>query len=256
MSQNPNPQGGQPQQINLQQIAQNFMAGLQKHFDMLAFNLASRSAATEEAYNRAVAAPLVQPAPQHHQNFEQMQAYAYDLLMRQMLNDSMNLVINCLNNAHFFLALVKTNGARSEVSAEAQKETQKLQAAFLKAPLDQKFDQLEKNYGIMCELEDTLTSLGFALQALVQNRGVVQEAHLNSNGELIIELKTVELTVKPIEGKQAKGRLVDQKKVYHKDDMIEFSDTELQLILVTLGSFADSLFKSVSEYARTTREGS
>ena len=47
-----NSNGGQPQQVNLQQIAQQFMSGLQRHFDMLAFNLASREAVQEEAFNR------------------------------------------------------------------------------------------------------------------------------------------------------------------------------------------------------------
>ncbi|MEM8866896.1 MAG: hypothetical protein AAGC73_01385 [Verrucomicrobiota bacterium] len=256
MTQNSNPQGGPPQQVNLQQIAQNFMAGLQRHSDMLAFDIASRASATEEAYNKEVAAPMVQPAAQHHQNFEQMQAYANDLLMRQVLNDAMNLVVNCLNNAHFFLALVKTTGAKPDVSPEAQKETQVWQIEFVKAPLDQKFDLMEKKFGIMCELEDTMTSMGFALQALAQNRGVVQEAYLDETGELVIELKAVELTLKPVDGNQAKGRLVDQRKAFKKDEVIAFSDMELQLVLVTVGSFADSLFKSVSEYARAKREGS
>jgi len=42
------------QQVNLQQIAQQFMAGLQRHFDMLAFNLAAREDVTEADYNKFV----------------------------------------------------------------------------------------------------------------------------------------------------------------------------------------------------------
>ena len=74
MSENTQPNQGQPQQVNLQQIAQQFMSGLQRHFDMLAFNLAARDSVQEAAYNERVNAPKIMPAAPRHQNFEQMQA--------------------------------------------------------------------------------------------------------------------------------------------------------------------------------------
>lgn len=90
MSDNTPPNPGQPQQVNLQQVAQQFMAGMQRHFDMLAFNLAARECVQEEAYNARINAPKVMPAGPRHQNFEQMQAYARDLLVRQVIGDCMN----------------------------------------------------------------------------------------------------------------------------------------------------------------------
>ena len=79
---NSQPNQGRPQQVNLQQFAHQFMAGLQRHFDMLAFNMVARESVQEDAYNSRVNVPRVMPAAQHHQNFEQMQAYARDLLVR------------------------------------------------------------------------------------------------------------------------------------------------------------------------------
>ena len=252
----PNPGQPQQQQVNLQQIAQQFMSGMQRHFDMLAFNLASREAATEEAYNTHVHATKIMPAAPRHQNFEQMQAYARDLLVRQVIGDSLNLAVTAMNNAHFFLALVKATNANSEVNPEAQKTAQESQQSFVPAPLDEKFNRLEKDYSIMCELEDTLTSLGFAIQALMQSRGVVQKSQVDENGELVIELKAVEI-LSPGEGPQqpAKGKLVDQRKVFREGDALVFENSDLQLVLVTVASFADSLFKSVAEYARSVKEG-
>jgi hypothetical protein len=250
-----NPTGGQPQQINLQQIAKQFMVGLQRHFDMLAFNLAAREAVGEEAYNKRVNAPRVMPAAPRHQNFEQMQAYARDLLMRQVVGDSLNLIVNALNNAHFFLALVKATNANPEVSADAQKEAQSSQQVFIPAPLDEKFNRLEKDYGIMSELEDSVISLGFAMNALLQQGGIVKEPQLNEKGELLIELKSVEIVSSSHEPEKAQGKLVDLQKVFRGGDVIFFSDVELQLILVTVASFADSLFKAVAEYARAVQEG-
>lgn len=250
-----NPNGGQPQQVNLQQIAQQFMSGLQRHFDMLAFNLASREAVQEESYNQRVNAPRIMPAAPRHQNFEQMQAYARDLLVRQVIGDSLNLTVTAMNNAHFFLALVKATNANKDVRPEAQKEAQESQQAFIPAQLDEKFNRLEKDYGIMCELEDSITSLGFVMQILMQQGGVVKEAQLDEQGELAIELKSVEIQNAEVTEGQAQGKLVDLRKVFREGDAVVFSDVELQLVLVSVASFADSLFKSVAEYARSVQEG-
>lgn len=256
MATDPQTNGGQPQQqqVNLQHIAQQFMAGLQRHFDMLAFNLAARESVQEASYNQRVQAPRIMPAAPHHQNFEQMQAYAHDLLVRQVIGDSLNLAVTAMNNAHFFLALVKETKANTNVSPESQQAAQAAQKAFVPMPLDQKFDRLEKDYGIMCELEDSLVSLGFAIQALVQQRGIVKAGQLDDNGELTIELKAVEVVNEGVPGQQPQGKMVDTTKVFREDEHLAFSDTELQLVLVTIASFADSLFKAVAEYAKKTRE--
>jgi len=249
------PTPGQPQQVNLQQIAQQFMAGLQRHFDMLAFNLAAREAPNEEAYNRHASATRIMPAAPHHQNFEQMQAYARDLLVRQVLGDCMNLAVTGMNNAHFFLALVKATNATSEVNPEAQKVAQDSQQAFVPAQLDEKFNLLEKHYGVMCELEDSITSLGFIMQVLMQQGGVVKAAQLDESGELVIELKSVEILEGGDSQSPVKGKLVDQRKVYRDGDIVSFSDFELQLVLVTIAAFADALFKSVAVYAKSMKDG-
>jgi hypothetical protein len=250
----PQPNSGQPQQVNLQQIAQQFMAGLQRHFDMLAFNLASREATQEEAYNQHANAPRIMPAAPHHQNFEQMQAYARDLLVRQVIGDCVNLAVTGMNNAHFFLALVKATNATSEVNEAAQKVAQESQQAFLAAQLDQKFNSLEKNYEIMCELEDTIISLGFVMQILMQQGGTVKAAQLDDNGEFVIELKAVEI-FKVEDGQTApQGKLVDHRLVFRDGDALTFTNVELQLVLVTIASFADALFKSVAGYAKSIKD--
>lgn len=254
MADNPQPNNGQPQQVNLQQIAQQFMAGLQRHFDMLAFNLAARESVQEDAYNERVNTPRIMPAAPHHQNFEQMQAYARDLLVRQVIGDCMNLAVTGMNNAHFFLALVKATRANAQVSPEAQQEAQKAQQAFTPGQLDEKFNRLEQDYGIMCELEDSVTSLGFALQALMQQGGVVKESQLDENGDLVLELKAVKILSREAGEEKPQGKLVDQRKIFKEGDVIVLSDLELQLVLVTIASFADSLFKSVSHYAKSVKD--
>lgn len=244
------PNDGQPQQVNLQQIAGQFMVGLQQHFDMLAFNLAARESVQEAAYNQHSNAPRIMPAAPRHQNFEQMQAYARDLMVRQVVGDSLNLAVTALNNAHFFLALVKHSPAQPDVNAEAQQAAQAAQQTFLRAPLDEKFNRLEQDYNIMCELEDSITSLGFVMNCLMQQGGLVKPGQSDDAGELVLELKTVEILEDSDPATKPKGKLVDLRKVFREGEAVQFSDVELQLILVTIASFADALFKSVAQYAQ------
>ncbi|MFP4282664.1 MAG: hypothetical protein ACLFU2_08595 [Opitutales bacterium] len=246
----PSPAPGQPRQLNLQELAGQFMAGVQRHFDNLCFNLAARESATESAYDTRAKAAALMPAGQFHQNFEQMQAYSRDLLLRQVIGDALNLAVAALHNAHFFLALVRINATNPVVSPEAQKEAQALQQAFVRAPLDQKFNQLEQHYGVLCELEDTVTSLGFLVQVLLRQGGVVRAEQLDDNGELSLELQTAGEG-----GPSGAGGLSDlevRTRVFREGDKVTFEDVELQLTFVTVAVFAHQLFASVARFARET----
>ncbi|WP_269537241.1 hypothetical protein [Cerasicoccus fimbriatus] len=245
----PNQPGGQPRQINLQQMAQQLMGGLQRHYDMLSFNLAAHDCITEEAYNTRTHATKMMPAPPAHQNFEQMQAFAADIMMRNVLGDMINLCIAGLNNYHMFLAAIKAQKDHGQ-TPEAQQQVQQAQQAFAQAQVDAKFNTLEENYGILCELEDTIISIGFAIQAMMQHQGVIQQAHLDDQGELGFDLKTVEIMQQPAEGQPGQARLVDQRKVLREGEKVNFSKDELQQLVLTVGSFLDTLFKSVGRYAQ------
>ncbi len=235
-------------------MAEQFAVGLQRHFDMLAFNLASRDNVTEDAYTARVRAPGIMPATGLHQNFEQMQAYAGDLIIRQVLSDALNLAVHCLNNAHLFLALVKANKDHGGLPPEAQKGAQQAQQDFVKLPIDQKFNRLEETYGIMCGLEDTIVSLGFALQALAQQGGTVQKNQLDDQGELTFELQAAAAGTAEADLWRQPDALETAPRVFREGDKITFSDTELQHILLTIGVFGRQLFSSVSTFARESRE--
>ncbi|PDH27012.1 MAG: hypothetical protein CNB76_01025, partial [Puniceicoccaceae bacterium MED-G32] len=111
----------QSKELNLRAMAQEFMDGLQRHADMLAFNLASRESVQEKDYKKRSAAPQIMPSGKRHQNFEQMQAYARDLLVRQVINDCLGLAVTALNNSHFFFSLLKESKGSSNFDAETQK---------------------------------------------------------------------------------------------------------------------------------------
>jgi hypothetical protein len=249
----PNP--GQSREINLQAMADQFMLGLQRHFDMLCYNLASREAATEEVYNTFVRAPGFMPLGGAHSNFEQMQAYSRDLMFGQIVNDSLNLAAHCLHNVHFFLTLVRANKEHGGLPPEVQQQAQQTQQAFLQAPFDQKFNRLEEEYGVICELEDSIISLGMVMQALVQQQGVVGAPQLDESKELAIELKVAREGTTPGDQWRQPGELDTGRVVFREGEKVSFSNRDLQNILLTVGVFGHQLFVAVSNYARQNQPG-
>ena len=231
------------------------MANIQRHFDNLAFNHAARAAVTESSYNDQVKRPGIMPAAPFHQNFEQMQAYTLDLLHRQVIGDSLNFAGSVMNNVHLFLALLKGNGTNPQVDPEVQRQVQQEQQEFVRAQLDQKFDRLEKDFGVVCPLEDTITSMGLAMQALMQQNGMVGEAQLDESGELAFELQAPRDGQAVTSPQIPKDAIEPLAKVYRNGDRIFFSDTELPLIFVTVAIFADNLFGSVARSRRDLQSG-
>lgn len=245
----PDPGQGQTRQLNLNQMASQFMAGLQRHFDLLAFNLAARERVSEETYSEIAKAPGLMPVTDLHQNFEQMQAHARDLMLRQVLNDSLNLAVNVLHNSHLFLALIKVRKDHGDVTKENQQEAQDAQQAFLKLPVDEKFNQLENQYGIICEFEDSITGLGIALQSLLRHQGYPPTESLDENGQLVIDLVVTKDELAPVQSLEAANYRVEPKR-FGQGEKIHFSNNDLQAIVLTVGVFARQLFTAVAQYAR------
>jgi hypothetical protein len=246
------PGPGQPRELNLQKMANQFMAGVQRHFDMLAFNLACRETASEAAYNAHVRSAGIMPVPQIHQNFEQMQAHARDLLLRQVINDSLNLTLTCLNNTHLFLALIKERkrSGSGDLTPEQQQNAQQAQQAFVKMPLEKKFDQLETQYGILCELEDSMISLAYCLQALMTQGGTVKPPQLDEQQRLQVELVTAANSLQSVHNLQP-GNIQMETRAFREGERVSFSDSELLSIVLTVGVLAQQLFKSTADFARS-----
>ncbi|MCD8482214.1 MAG: hypothetical protein LR015_05810 [Verrucomicrobia bacterium] len=252
----PNPPQGQPRELNLQKMAEQFLMGMQRHFDMLCFNLVSREAANESAYLEKSRLSGAMPVVPLHQNFEQMQAQARDLLNAQILNDSLNLCFHVINNCHLFLAVIKANHENPGQKEKVQQLVQQNQQAFVAKQMDQKFNDLEQEYGVMCELEDTILSFGFAIQAFAQQAGIVREPQLDDNQELPFELVYGKDPLNIHDLARQPTDYATESKAFKEGEKISFSDKELQGILNTVTLFALQLFRSVQTYGQEHPMGS
>lgn len=235
------------------------MVALQRQFDLLAFNLVASEKVTGEQYDAAINSTQIMPFRPAHLNVEQIQAYSLDLIIRSTLNDIIRLSASCMDQCFFLCTLLKNRkimeGGTQEEQKALQKEINELQDKFVRGSLDVKFEMLESQYDIFCELEDTIINLGFAFHAITRNRGQLTDQEVDENGELVIDLKVIdpeklpkEKPEKPID---AESVVSDQKKIFKVGERLQFTAKEMLSLLVTTASFFNSLFVSVDQYAQS-----
>ncbi len=255
MSDNNEPQSEHRQTISLPIIAQNFFGALQRHFDLLAFNLAGTQSADAEKYNHFSSLTRMMPVAQLHRDFDQMKAFAHGLLIRQSVNDLLSMVAACMDNCHLLCTLFANKKAMETDPKATNELVGRKQEAFVNSSLQDKFEVFEKEFGILCELEDGITSMAIALRALMRNNGVVTAEDVDDDGELVFEFKTVQ-TIQPAkEGDRPEVRLADTRRAFKAGDTIDLTNSELLSLNTTIASFFDALFKSVAAFGKKTVGG-
>lgn len=244
----------QTQVISLQTISQNFLGALQRQFDLLAYNLAAAQQVDADRYESFARQAKIMPVQQLHQGFGQIQAYSRGLILRQTINDLLNMTAACIDNCHLLCALVKNQGASKTTTEETQKAVAEAQGAFVRIPLNDKFERLEKEFGIMCEMEDAIIAIAIGLRVLMTRNGTVATEDLDDDGELVFEFKTVQ-TINPPKGSeklQPEVRIVDTRRAFKAGDTLDLSNSEMLSLSVTIASFFHNLFHSVDEFGRKT----
>lgn len=243
----------QGQVISLDGISRKYLGVLQRRHDLLAYEVAGLQSVDAEKYEYFARLARLMPVAQIHIDHGQAQRQLRGKITVQSLNDLLGMAAGCMDECHFLLTLI-ANKPEVESGAEAaNRAVSEAQEAFARAPLQDKFDLLEKNFGIMCELEDGIISLAFGLRVMMGRGGVVSAEDLGDDGELAFEFKSVQ-QINPPQGAPADAkpelRLADTRRSFRAGDTIEFTNSELMGLSVTIASFFHGLFRSVDDYGR------
>ena len=177
--------------ISLQSISRTFMAALQRQHDMLAFSLAGLRTSDPRAYDYYSAVSRVMPSPQNHLTADQVNAYARNLMMRTTINDLLGIAAECLHRCHLLCVLIKVRGQNRAPDADLDRQIGESHQAFLQLSLQDKFEELEKSFGIMCDLEDSIFSLAAALRVLARVGGMVTNDDLAPDEGRHVEVAVV-----------------------------------------------------------------
>jgi hypothetical protein len=236
-------------EFNLQSFTENFMRAMQQDFDLLAFTFTAHDRADESAYLANSLAPRIMPLAPFHGNFEQLQAHARDRLVRQVCADSLQRIVMALDHMHLFLHLVQNRQNSSGVRDAIQREIQSKQADYVKSGLLHKLQALELCFSIQTPFTAFVTALELVFDALVHHRGCVQDQHLNAGFSLVLLLQSVASSA------DGCNKLVEQRLVFEKNEVITFESLHLQQMLITVSIFADHLFRSVADYTQAHIDG-
>jgi hypothetical protein len=241
--------------ISLQNISRNFLTALQRQYDMLAFTLAGIRTADSKTYDYYSSVSRVMPAPGAHLNHEQMVAYARGLLLRTSINDLLALSAECMNQCYLLCTLIQLRGRNQNSQPDIDKIIGEKQEAFVRMKLQQKFNELEQSYSIVCDLEDGIFSIATALRVLARG-GLVTNDDLSPDGALTLEFKSMQ---KPDEGDSVsstvspqgiKTKLVDTQRTFRPGEVLDLTDEELLSLNITVAKFLDGLFRSVDAFGR------
>jgi ASC-1-like (ASCH) protein len=257
MSESPEQQPGtnepQGQVISLENISRKYLSVLQRRHDILAYEVASIPGVDAEKYEYFARLARLMPVNQIHMDHAQVQRQIRGKITVQVLNDLLGMAAGCMDECHFLLTLIANKPEVEAGAAEANRKVAEAQEAFSQSALQDKFDTLEKNYGIMCELEDGIISLAFGLRVMMGRGGVVEAEDLGDDGELAFEFKSVQQINPPVgapEGTKPELRLADTRRAFRAGDTIEFTNSEIMGLTVTIASFFHGLFRSVDDFGR------
>lgn len=255
MSESPEQQPAeeQGQVISLDGISRKYLTLLQRRHDLLAFEVASLQSVDAEKYEYFARLPRIMPVQQIHAEHAAVQRQIKGKVMVQALNDLLGLTTSCLDETHFLLCLLDNKPAVEAGAEDARVKVQAAQEAFVNAPLQDKFEILEKSFGMMNELEDGLIAMAIGLRAMMQRGGVIATEDLGDEGELVFEFKSVQQINPPKtapEGTKPEMRIVDTRRSFRAGDTLELSNSELMGLTVTIASFLHNLFRSADDFGR------
>jgi hypothetical protein len=262
--------------ISLQHISRTFMAALQRQHDMLAFSLAGLRTSDPRAYDYYSAVSRVMPSPQNHLTADQVNAYARNLMMRTTINDLLGIAAECLHRCHLLCVLIKVRGQNRAPDEALDRQIGAAHQAFLQLSLQDKFEELEKSFGILCDLEDSIFSLAAALRVLSRVGGLVTNDDLAPDGRLTLEFmamkdyevddqeaaaeeETPAVIRHPLPGEEdllkkptkTLSKLTETTRTFQPGEMLELSEEELLGLNITVAKFFDGLFRSVDHYGRS-----
>jgi len=267
------PPGNGENVLSLQNISRTFFTALQRQHDMLAFSIAGLHTADPKAYEHFSSVSRVMPVPQAHLPPEQMLAYARGLMMRTTINDLLTLSSECMVQCHLLCLFIREQGKNQRRDPLIEKIISEKQQAFQKLSLQDRFTELEENFGIVCDLEDGIFSLAAALRVLVRG-GLVTNDDITPDGALTLEFKAMkdfEVPAEPAKEDAAQpelppgvtrhaltdeskpkmvARLTDTTRTFKPGEMLSLTDSELLGLNITVAKFVDGLLRSVDHFGR------
>ena len=242
--------------LNLSDIGNRYLRTLQRMFDVASYLIEGSRLVSERGYDDMARSIRFLPSQKDHRGFDAAREEAERYLLKNLLNDVLNLVVPLLEDLRGFCALADwQKGDRNPEVAQRILSTER--SEFLKLNLQAKFNHLRDVTGLTSPLTPGILALTNVGACLASRSGVVSERDVTSGGELAIRLVSLEVVptdpAKIAEGAAAASpRFGELRKTFTIGETIRFEKTEYLNIIATVALFATSLLTATQNKLKGT----
>ena len=246
-----------PQQainINLSEISARYNTNVQRLFDIAAATVGGVRVQSEKDYGDFVKSAGYFPNGSSHAKHEDIRPVAEQWVVRNVLTEALNMLTPLLEDVRSVAALAEWK-AKSEANGdEPQKILVTQREESLKKTFGDRIKQLRDSYNVFSFVEGILPGLFQLNTILAQHDGKVPKEFLNSTGEWILGLVTLE--VEKGDGKsQPTAKLARTDRRFALGSTVNVSKADILLAVGSVGFYASTLLNSLQEYVKKTIPG-
>ena len=245
--------GQQPTRINLGEVVNKYLDGLQRVYDVINYTLAAERLLNEQEYDEYSRSSRVMPSQKSRLSYDEAKEEMQTWLLKQTLNESLGLLTLFLDDCRTISGISKWKADENRKEEEIQKLLNEERGEFLRLDLVKKIDFLQDKYALKSESTDHIKSLYRARLALANNKGVVTENETGGADEkLSVKMRSVRLSSSPSSGQEGvlvKSEVGDIDREFGVGEKIRFSKNEHISSILTVAFFITSQAQSLKEYA-------
>lgn len=235
--------------INLREMANRYMGGLQRTFDLAAAVIGSLRCQTERDYDEFARLTRFMPSPGQHAGFDVIRPAAEAWLLRNLLSDSLGMLVPFLEDVRSVAALAEWKAAGSD-----QNKVQKIigddRQAFLRLSLPDKFAHLREKFSVKAENEAFIAGY-LKLGQVLAKGGTVGDGDGNDGKDLVVTLTAVQLQPSAPGATQQQGRLVGLPRKFAHGEKVELKKEEVLALFTTISVFVSAIMTSLQQRVQT-----
>jgi len=235
-------------QINLGEMSLKYLGAIQRAFDLAAATIGALRCQTEKDYDDFSRALRFMPSQQHHLAFDAVRPAAEAWLLRQLLGESLGLLVPLLEDARSVASLAQWKATGSTDQNRVQQILSEDRQTFLRLPFEEKLKFLREQFTIGSPNEASVVGYLKLGQALARG-GTVTAEDTTEGSDLVVKLMAIDIQPgKPGEAQQ--GRVLEVPKRIATGQKIEFRKEEVLSLFGGISLFVTAIMGSLQGFVQ------
>jgi hypothetical protein len=247
---------GSTQSLNLNEIGLRYLAECQRVFDLAAFLVEGTRQVTESGYDEMTKSVHFHPSEKEHRKFDDAKVEAERYLLKNVLAESLALVVPFLEDIRTFCAVAHWKYVAGGLDNERLREILTTdRSSFLARDLVSKFEYLVSEFSLTTPLTASILALTKAGLCLAGRRGVVSEDDVTNGGALAFSLVALDVLPQRVEGEvpvRLNPRVGELRRSFSIGESIRVDKQDYLHIVSTVAMFLTSTLHAVKETLKST----